>query len=101
MHEGGLATDLLEAVLAAAAAHAPARVTLVDLDAGEGAVPSEEALAWHFAHVAAGTPAQGARLRVTRLADEPWSCRLTGLEVEELPDRSGDVEGAAPQASRA
>lgn len=98
MHESGLAARLLEAVLAEAAARGAVRVATVDLEAGPVAVPSAEALAFHFGLAAAGTLADGAVVRVTGLPDEPAAVRLVALEVEAVgvPAR----EPAGPHACR-
>jgi Zn finger protein HypA/HybF involved in hydrogenase expression len=99
MHESGLAGSLLDAVLAAVppsttpAADGSAHVTVVEVHAGNVAVPSVEALAFHFGLAAAGTPAAGADLRVVRLPGEPAAFRLVAIDVEDGPP--------PPQASRA
>lgn len=89
MHESGLAARLLEAVLAEAAARGAVRVTAVELEAGPVAVPSAEALAFHFELAAGGTAAEGATLRVVALPDEPAAVRLVALEVGEASSPAG------------
>lgn len=92
MHESGLAASLVEAVLAAlpapTGAGPAAHVSAVEVHAGDVAVPSAEALAFHFGLAAAGTPAAGAEVRVVSLADEPAAFRLVAIEVEEDPPQA-------------
>jgi len=77
MHEMSIATELLREVLAAAEPHAPARVTDVEVAAGElqQIVPEALEAAWHS--LAAGTPAEGAVLHLTETPIEA-RCRACG-----------------------
>ena len=78
-----MARRLLEAVLAVAAERRLRRVTGVEVEAGPVAVPSAEALAFHFGLAAAGTLAAGATLRVTGVGDDPAVLSLVAVEVDD------------------
>ena len=81
MHEMSIATELLREVLAAAAPHAPARVTEVEVAAGEMQQIVPEALEAAWQSLAAGTPAEGAVLHLTETPIEAC-CRACGRRFQ-------------------
>ena len=80
MHEAGVAERILEAVLARAALARAARVTAIELEAGDASGVSGEAVTFHWAEAARGTIAEGAALRIIPV-DDPTAFRLVAIEV--------------------
>jgi len=70
MHEASLVADLMHKIEEVAAAEGHGRVVRVDVWLGALSHISAEHFAEHFARAAAGTPAQGADLRVS-VSDDP------------------------------
>jgi Zn finger protein HypA/HybF involved in hydrogenase expression len=79
MHEAGVAERIVEAALAAAGERAGS-VRIVEVEAGQRAV-SDEALQFHWAEAARGTPIEGAALRIVPV-DDPVALRLVALDVD-------------------
>lgn len=81
MHESTLARELVRMAVSHAEAAGAVRVTVVSAWAAETEALSEDTLRLHFAAVAAGTIAEGARLdvRLTRVAAR---CRACGATYE-------------------
>jgi Zn finger protein HypA/HybF involved in hydrogenase expression len=80
MHEGGIARQILEVALARAAAAGAPRISEVQLEIGEDSDVAPESLEHYWPEVAAGTPAEGARLVFTSVP-EVRTCRLVAIEV--------------------
>lgn len=87
MHEAGVAERLLEVVLERAAGSGATRVVAVELETGPESGVSEEAVRFHWAEVARGTPAEGAALRVVPVA-EATAFRVVAIEVPDETLRS-------------
>ena len=85
MHEAGVAQRLLGVVLERAARSGATRVVTVELEAGPESAVSDEAVRFHWAEVARGTPAEGAVLHVVPVA-EATAFRVVAIEV---PDDAG------------
>ncbi len=93
MHEAGIAERILELVLARADEADATRVTAVELEAGEDAGVSREAVEFHWQAAARGTLAQDAVLRFLAVDDDPTAFRLVAIEADGLSRRA-----AAPPA---
>jgi hydrogenase nickel incorporation protein HypA/HybF len=86
MHEAGVTERILEVVLEhAEEAHAK-RVTDVYLDVGEESGIDTESVEMHWPLLAQGSLAEGAVLHFDSKEDEPFSFRLTSIEVDEASD---------------
>lgn len=70
MHETGMVRDLLRRITEAAAANEASRVVEVRVWLGALSHLSAEHFREHFEDESRGTPAEGARLRVTESTDE-------------------------------
>lgn len=77
MHEMSIASELLRTVLAVAAENGAARVEEVEVQAGAMKLIVPEALELAWSVLAAGTPAEGARLKLTEVPIEA-ECRPCG-----------------------
>ena len=93
VHEAGLADRILDIVVAQASEAGAARIVVVNLEAGILAAVSEEALRFHWEQHVAGTPAEGAELRLV-LTEEPTDLRLVSIDVDDGPP-GVPVPGAA------
>lgn len=83
MHEAGVTERILEVVLEHARdAHAK-RVTDVYLDVGEDSGIDTESVELHWPLLSEGSVAEGAVLHFNSTTDEPFSFRLTSMEVDE------------------
>ena len=85
MHELGVASEILDVALAEADRHAAKKVTSVLLRVGVLRAIEPEHLSFLFAHLAHGTPADGARLEIR---EEPVrvECPSCGvLEARSVP----------------
>ena len=83
MHEAGVTERILEVVLEhASAAHAQ-RVTDVYLDVGDESGIDTESVELHWPLMSEGSVAEGAVLHFHDTPDEPFSFRLTSIEVDE------------------
>jgi Zn finger protein HypA/HybF involved in hydrogenase expression len=94
MHESGVADDILEAVLARAAAANASEITTVELEVGQVPRVSVEALSFWWDQVSRGTPAEGATLIVRPTIDaaaDPAALRLVAIEVPDGPPGRGGV----------
>lgn len=96
MHEFPVTRSLLDAALAEGAAHGARRITRLKVVVGEmsGFVP--ESIAFYFATLAKGTPAEAARLE---FVTEKMAARCRGCGAEFTPrelaftcERCGGVE---------
>jgi len=86
MHESSLIPDLLAKIQQVARDHQADRITAVEVKIGALAGIRADHLREHFLAAAAGTPAEGAELRVTE-SDDPLDAdagaiRLLTVEVE-------------------
>ena len=85
MHELGVASEILDVALAEADRHAAKKVTSILLRVGVLRAIEPEHLSFLFAHLAHGTPADGARLEIR---EEPVrvECPACGvLEARSVP----------------
>jgi hydrogenase nickel incorporation protein HypA/HybF len=83
MHEAGVTERILEIVLEhAQAAHAQ-RVTDVYLEVGEESGIDTESVEMHWPLLSKGSVAEGSVLHFQAKEDEPFSFRLTSIEVDE------------------
>ena len=83
MHEAGVTERILEIVLEhAKAAHAQ-RVTDVYLEIGEESGIDTESVEMHWPLLAKGSVAEDSVLHFEAKEDEPFSFRLTSIEVDE------------------
>jgi len=86
MHEAGVTERILEVVLEhATQAHAQ-RVTDVYLDVGEESGIDTESVELHWPMLSEGSVAEGATLHFNSATEEPFSFRLTSIEVDEADD---------------
>jgi hypothetical protein len=102
MHEAGIAERLLEVALARAAAAGSDRVLELELEIGEANDADLDALAVHWPIVSAGTIADGAVLRFTRVAT-PTPLRLVAIEASKEAEGGSTVDATrrdAPTAAR-
>ncbi len=85
MHEAGVTERILEVVLEHAnEAHAQ-RVTDVYLDVGAESGIDTDSVEFHWPLLSEGSVAEGAALHFNSKNDEPFSFRLTSIEVDEAP----------------
>ena len=83
MHEAGVTERILEVVLEhAKEAHAQ-RVTDVYLDVGEESGIDTDSVELHWPLLNEGSVAEGSILHFNTAPDEPFSFRLTSIEVDE------------------
>jgi hydrogenase nickel incorporation protein HypA/HybF len=83
MHEAGVTERILEVVLEHARAANAHRVTDVYLEVGEDSGIDTESVEMHWPLLSEGTVAEGAILHFEAKEDEPFSFRLTSIEVDE------------------
>lgn len=86
MHETSLIPDLMEKISRVARENGAERITSVELVIGALAAISPDHLREHFDEAAAGTPAEGAQLRISvaedPMAEDAFAIRLVAVEVE-------------------
>ena len=83
MHEAGVTERILEVVLEhAREAHAK-RVTDVYLDVGDESGIDTESVELHWPMLSEGSVAEGAVLHFNNSTQEPFTFRLTSIEVDE------------------
>jgi hydrogenase nickel incorporation protein HypA/HybF len=85
MHEAGVTERILEVVLAHAKEAHARRVTDVYLDVGDESGIDTESVELHWPMLSEGSVAEGAVLHFNTATQEPFSFRLTSIEVDE-PD---------------
>ena len=85
MHEAGVTDRILEVVLEHARAAHARRVTDVYLDVGDESGIDTESVELHWPMLSEGSVAEGAVLHFNSATQEPFSFRLTSIEVDE-PD---------------
>ena len=83
MHEVGVTERILEVVLEHAEAANAHRVTDVYLEVGEESGIQTESVEMHWPLLSKGSVAEGAVLHFEAREDEPFSFRLTSIEVDE------------------
>jgi hydrogenase nickel incorporation protein HypA/HybF len=83
MHEAGVTERILEIVLEHAKEAKAARVTDVYLDVGDASGIDTDSVELHWPLLSEGSVAEGAVLHFSAKEDEPFSFRLTSIEVEE------------------
>ncbi|MGD8682980.1 MAG: hydrogenase maturation nickel metallochaperone HypA [Chloroflexota bacterium] len=84
MHEAGVTERILEIVLEHANEAHATRVTDVYLDVGEESGIDTDAVEFHWPPLSQGTVAEGSVLHFATKEDEPFSFRLTSIEVDEV-----------------
>jgi hydrogenase nickel incorporation protein HypA/HybF len=84
MHEAGVTERILEIVLEHAKEANAARVTDVYLDIGEESGIDTESVELHWPLLSEGSVAQGSVLHFEAKEDEPFTFRLTSIEVDEV-----------------
>ncbi len=84
MHEAGVTERILEIVLEHAKEAHATRVTDVYLDVGEESGIDTESVELHWPLLSEGSVAQGSVLHFEAKQDEPFSFRLTSIEVDEV-----------------
>ncbi len=86
MHETSLIPDLMEKINQVARENGAKKVTAVELVIGALAAISPDHLREHFDEAAAGTPAEGADLRISvaedPMAEDAFTIRLMAVEVD-------------------
>jgi hydrogenase nickel incorporation protein HypA/HybF len=83
MHEAGVTERILEIVIEHANDAGARRVTDVYLDIGVGSDVDPESVELHWPLLSQGTVAAGSALHFTSRDDDPFSFRLTSIEVDE------------------
>lgn len=83
MHEAGVTERILEIVLEHAKEANATRVTDVYLDVGEESGIDTESVELHWPLLSEGSVAEGSVLHFDAKEDEPFSFRLTSIEVDE------------------
>lgn len=83
MHEAGVTERILEIVLQHAKEGRATRVTDVYLDVGEESGIDIESVELHWPLLSEGSVAEDSVLHFQTKEDEPFSFRLTSIEVEE------------------
>ncbi len=83
MHEAGVTERILEVVLEHAQAANAHRVTDVYLEVGEESGIDTESVEMHWPLLSEGSLAEGATLHFEAKEDEPFTFRLTSIEVDE------------------
>ena len=84
MHEAGVTERILEIVLEHAKEAHATRVTDVYLEVGEESGIDTESVELHWPLLAQGSVAEGSTLHFDSREEEPFSFRLTSIEVDEL-----------------
>ncbi len=86
MHETSLIPDLMAKVSQVARENGASKITAVEVSIGALAAISPDHLREHFVQAAAGTPADGADLRISvsedPMAADAFDIRLVGVEVD-------------------
>jgi hydrogenase nickel incorporation protein HypA/HybF len=86
MHESSLIPDLMEKINQVARDNGARKVVAVELSIGAMAGISPDHLREHFDEAAAGTPAEGAQLRIRvdedPLSEDAFAIRLLAVEVD-------------------
>ena len=83
MHEAGVTERILEIVLEHAREAHATRVTDVYLDVGEESGIDTDSVELHWPRLSEGSMAEGSVLHFNNKEDEPFSFRLTSIEVDE------------------
>jgi hydrogenase nickel incorporation protein HypA/HybF len=83
MHEAGVTERILEIVLEHAKEAHATRVTDVYLDVGDESGIDIESVELHWPLLSQGSVAEGATLHFDAKEHEPFSFRLTSIEVDE------------------
>ena len=83
MHEAGVTERILETVLEHAREADAQRVTDVYLEVGEESGIDTESVELHWPLLSEGSVAEGSVLHFESKEDEPFSFRLTSIEVDE------------------
>ena len=83
MHEAGVTERILEIVLEHAKEAHATRVTDVYLDVGEASGIDTEAVELHWPLLSEGSVAEGSVLHFKAKEHDPFSFRLTSIEVDE------------------
>ncbi len=83
MHEAGVTERILEIVLQHAKEAHATRVTDVYLEVGEESGIDTDSVELHWPLLAEGSVAEGSILHFDTKEDEPFSFRLTSIEVDE------------------
>ena len=83
MHEAGVTERILEIVLEHAKEARATRVTDVYLEVGEESGIDTDSVELHWPLLSEGSVAEGSTLHFQAREDEPFSFRLTSIEVEE------------------
>ena len=83
MHEAGVTERILEIVLEHAKEAHATRVTDVYLEVGEESGIDTDSVELHWPLLSEGSVAEGSTLHFQAREDEPFSFRLTSIEVEE------------------
>ncbi len=83
MHEAGVTERILEIVLEHAKQANAQRVTDVYLEVGEESGIDKDSVEMHWPLLAKGSVAEGSTLHFDAKEDEPFSFRLTSIEVDE------------------
>ena len=84
MHEAGVTERIREIVLEHAKEAHATRVTDVYLDVGEESGIDTDSVELHWPLLSEGSVAEGSILHFNSKEDEPFSFRLTSIEVEEV-----------------
>ncbi len=86
MHESSLIPDLMEKIEQVARENKARKVSAVEVVIGALAGISPDHLREHFVEAAAGTPAEGAEMRISvsedELSEDAFAIRLQAVEVE-------------------
>jgi hydrogenase nickel incorporation protein HypA/HybF len=83
MHEAGVTERILEIVLEHAQEAHATRVTDVYLDVGEESGIDTDSVELHWPLLSEGSVAEGSTLHFSAREDDPFSFRLTSIEVDE------------------
>jgi hydrogenase nickel incorporation protein HypA/HybF len=83
MHEAGVTERILETVLEHAREADAQRVTDVYLEVGEESGIDTESVELHWPLLSEGSVAEGSVLHFDTREDDPFSFRLTSIEVDE------------------
>ena len=87
MHEAGVTERILEIVLEHAKEAHATRVTDVYLDVGEESGIDTDSVELHWPLLSEGSVAEGSILHFDSKEDDPFSFRLTSIEVDEAEAR--------------
>ena len=83
MHEAGVTERILEIVVENAKQANAQRVTDVYLEVGDESGIDTESVEMHWPLLSEGSVAEGSILHFEKKEDEPFSFRLTSIEVDE------------------